>query len=329
MRKPFWKASHRAWYVHHNGKVVRLAAEQEDAYTRWEDLKKGKPVGVTLSVLAKKFLEWCERNRAKETVLSYRRCLDRWTKHHGTKCVLDIKPFHLDEILQLEFKTFKNRPYSKTTHFQFYKVACVAFRWAKSQGLIETNPLGEIKDKPRCQVRQIWIKPDEFDKVLASTDDPLFRELLVALWDTGARPHEIFKAEAKLLDREARCIRYPKGKGDRPRVVYLTPRVFEYICRLADHYPEGPLYRNSYGSPWTANLVSARLRVLTQRTKIKTTAYCFRHSFATRAILNGVDLRTLQELMGHASLAMLSQVYAHLGGQNDHLHAALGKLGMS
>jgi hypothetical protein len=161
MNKPFFKSDRQTWYVHHEGKMVRLARDEAEAYAKWSELQAGKRVGIPLRVLVAKYLAWCGRNNAPATLASYKRMLDRWTKHHGNLFVEDIRPHHLDEILQLEFKHC-----GETSHWQFYKAALVAFNWGVGQGIIESHKLEKIKNKPQCGVRETCINQAEFDKLL-------------------------------------------------------------------------------------------------------------------------------------------------------------------
>jgi integrase len=330
MRRPFWKAQAKCWCIKTaEGKVVRLSPDEQQAQIEWAKLLAGKRagmvVGLTLGQLATKYLAWVECNRSKATHESYKRYLDRWTKHHAKLGASEARPHHLTEIIGLEFP--KNKC-GETSHWQFYKVAMVMFNWAADQKLpgLESSPLGKIKNRPKCGRRRKYLSKENYDKLVAACDDPLLLDVLLALWETGARPHEIFKATAANLDRDSKCLRYVLGKGKKPRIVYLKPKIFERFCQLAERYPEGPMLRNTIGCSWNSNLLSARLRILKKRTGVTTCAYEFRHSFCTRAIKQGIDLRTLQELMGHSDLAMISEIYAHLHGDDAHLHDALDKL---
>ena len=93
----------------------------------------------------------------------------------------------------------------------------------------------------------------------------------------------------------------------------------------AKHRPY--VFLNRRNKPWNNN--SIRLRI--QRLKIKLNlpedlcAYLLRHAFGTNAILNGVDVATVAELMGHTSLEMVSRVYLHLADQHSHLTTAVEK----
>jgi integrase len=333
MNKPFFKKNRNAYYwLNRQGKQERLGADEAEAWTRWAELQAGKPAGLTLEKLVDQYLAWVKKERAPATYTAYNRNLKRWSKNHGSRFITDLKPSDLKDILNLEFKG-----QSDTSHWMFYKCAVAMFNWGAAEGreLVErTHPLiGKFK-KPKCAVRKDCPTQAEFDKLVEACDDQRLRDLIITLWDSGARPHEIFQAEAKHLDRENRRLRYYKAKGDKVkgqkddaiRTVYLSDRAFELCCRLADQYPTGKLFRNTLGNAWTANLLSARMTVLKNRSGVKATAYGFRHAFCTRAILSKqVDLVTLQELMGHSDLAMISKVYKHLNEATDHLHDSLRK----
>jgi integrase len=333
MNKPFFKKSHNAWYyLNAQGKQEKLGTAEPEAWARWLEIQDGKPAGLTLAKLVDQYLAFVKKEKAPATFVAYNRNLKRWEKNHGDRFIADLKPDDLKDIIAKEFAG-----QSDTSHWMFYKCAVAMFNWGAAEGrnLVErTHPLlGKFK-KPKCAVRQGCPTQEEFDKLLDACDDPRLRDLLVVLWDSGARPHEIFQAEAKHLDREKRFLRFHKANGDKVkgekkdavRTVYLIDRAFETCCRLADLYPTGKLFRNTLGNVWTANLLSARMKVLRIRTGVKATAYSFRHAYCTRAILSGdVDLRSLQELMGHSDLSMIAKVYAQLRDKNDHLHGALKK----
>ncbi|WP_363181549.1 tyrosine recombinase XerC [Sphingomonas quercus] len=125
------------------------------------------------------------------------------------------------------------------------------------------------------------------------------------------------------------------GKGGKTRVVPLLPRVraaIEDYVRLCP-WPMGrgeALFRGAKGGPLRAELV--RRAVQGARTRLglsgRTTPHALRHSFATHLLARGADLRSLQELLGHASLSS-TQVYtavdaAHLLDVYRHAHPRAG-----
>ncbi len=93
---------------------------------------------------------------------------------------------------------------------------------------------------------------------------------------------------------------------------------------LIDRHPEGPLFLNSRGKPWTRNAIRIRFRNL--RGKFPAlkgiVAYSYRSSFATDALEGGVPDATVAALLGHTGTATLHRFYNRLSGRVRHLKAA-------
>jgi site-specific recombinase XerD len=95
--------------------------------------------------------------------------------------------------------------------------------------------------------------------------------------------------------------------------------------KLTLKVPEGPLFRNEEGNPWTKNAINCRLQRMKKRCGFKLMPYALRHTFATEALKNGVDAVTVAQLMGHRDLTMVARVYGHLAGADDYLQESLQK----
>ena len=114
----------------------------------------------------------------------------------------------------------------------------------------------------------------------------------------------------------------------KPRVIYLTPAMVELTRRLMEKYPEGPLFRGPRSKRgFTRNGVRCRFRDLRQKLPhlAGVISYTMRHSFATQALVNGVGIAHVAELMGHVDTSMVSQHYAHLAGNVQHMREAARK----
>lgn len=119
-----------------------------------------------------------------------------------------------------------------------------------------------------------------------------------------------------------------KGKGGKERLVPVLPAAREAVAAYAklcpfDITPDGPLFRGTRGGPLNPRLIAAAMERTRNRLGLPATAtpHALRHSFATHLLAEGGDLRSIQELLGHASLsttqaytavdaARLMQVYA-------------------
>jgi integrase len=164
--------------------------------------------------------------------------------------------------------------------------------------------------------------------MLTLTPTETFRDLITVCWETGCRPQEIWAVEKRHLDVVNKRWVFPasEAKGKRKiRVVYLTDGALAICQRLAKEHPQGPLFRNRDGLPWTRFAVSLVFARMKKHLGQKYALVDFRHTFATRSLKNGVDPVTLATLLGHADGSMLCRTYAHVDQDDVHLRDALTK----
>lgn len=87
-------------------------------------------------------------------------------------------------------------------------------------------------------------------------------------WETGCRPQESMRIEARHVDVARQRIVFPKAeaKGKRkPRIIYLTEVALEIILRCCEKYPDGPILRRTNGQPWSRDKASWMFRQLQRR----------------------------------------------------------------
>lgn len=150
--------------------------------------------------------------------------------------------------------------------------------------------------------------------------------------ETGCRPGEVRRVTAADVDLQAGLWvlgRHKTAKKTgKARLVYLTPPMVELCRRLIAANPEGPIFRGPRGNtPYSRNAVRIRFRRL--RAKLPhldgVTAYTYRHAYCTDALVNGVGVAQVAELMGHSSTEMITAVYSKLARQVAHLREAARK----
>lgn len=152
--------------------------------------------------------------------------------------------------------------------------------------------------------------------------------VLALLYGCGLRISEALALTPAILaeDRQALTV---TGKGDRMRRVPLLPVIFEavdaYRALCPYHLePNGALFRGARGGPLRPEIIQRTIRALRGALGLPETAtpHALRHSFATHLLAGGGDLRTIQELLGHASLST-TQIYT--GVDTERLMAIYNK----
>jgi integrase/recombinase XerC len=139
--------------------------------------------------------------------------------------------------------------------------------------------------------------------------------VLTLLYGCGLRISEALGLTVKQAQAEMLSI---TGKGGKTRIVPVLPAARAAIARYADLCPfpikpDGPLFRGVKGGPLNARNIQLLIERLRGALGLPETAtpHALRHSFATHLLSNGADLRTIQELLGHASLST-TQVYTEV-----------------
>jgi integrase len=334
-RKPWYRASKDAWYVEIEGKQVRLAkgkknkAQAETAYFRLMagsvqhgNGLNGSPPLLTVA-LCDLFLQYSMVHNKASTFEYHKNFLAMFVKECGKLPARSIKPFHVTQWVDSK----KNWTGAKRSAIA---VVQRVFSWAKTQGLIAENTLTGLK-KPPIGRRERIVTAAEREQIFELVPDPAFREFLLALEHTGCRPSEVASVTSANVDLNLGVwlLKEHKtsGKTGRPRVIYLTPEMLELTERLVHRFPNGPLFRNKRGLPYTKNAVRCRFRWIRKKLPhlAGVVAYSYRHAFATDALVRGVGIAQVAELMGHTSTEMVSRVYGHIALNVAHLREAATK----
>jgi integrase/recombinase XerD len=201
------------------------------------------------------FLDWCQRHKAPLTYVWYRDRIEGFARTIDKRLsVSEFRPIQVERWVDAH-------PEWSASHQRGCKVAVQrAFSWAEKMGVIDRNPIRHL-EKPEAGKRERVITHEEHAELLAHYRDEAFRSLLEMAWHTGARPQETIRIEARHCQLDARRIVLPpkeaKGKK-RYRIIYLDDAALELVRRKVQQHPDGPIFRNIDGNPWTAWAVNNR-----------------------------------------------------------------------
>jgi integrase len=319
--KPWFRKSTKTWYVQLDGRQVPLGKDKEEALRKYHQLMSGRRgSGQTVrrvDELFDEFLEHIKRNQSKGSYRLYRYHIRAFNATIQNKRVHDLCPHDVQRWLD-------GKEWNPTTRRIAAKTIKVAFNWAVRQGLISSSPLAGLR-LPAGLSRDVLVSPEQWAQIMEEADGD-FRDLLIVLRETGCRPQEVRIFEAVHVRNDHLILAKLDSKGKRyNRVVWLTPTAQAIIQRQVEKYPEGKLFRNNYGRPWTGKLLTVRCREIAKKLQFKFYAYSLRHTYITEALERGVDPVTLAVLVGHRDTTMICRVYQHLTRKPDHLRAAAMK----
>jgi integrase/recombinase XerD len=195
---------------------------------------------------------------------------------------------------------------------------------------IEANPATEL-ELPREEKRlpRHALSPSQVEAVLEQADltsdyGLRNRAILETLNSTGLRREEVLSLDLSDLDRDRLTVLVRRGKGNKDRFVPIGARALAWVDRYAaQSRPQllagasSPLlFVTNTGRMMHPNQLSALVREYLQRAGIAKQGAChlFRHTAATLMLEGGADVRYIQAMLGHASLAT-TQVYTHVSIQ--------------
>jgi integrase len=328
--EPWFRKQTQSWYVKIGRVQHPLGKDKKQADKAYHRLMAAEGLAtpvkdLPLRGLIEQFLTDSENDVTPETAAWYRRFLDGFAERYPRLKPSDIAPRHVRAWINGGHK----RPWGQSTQRSAITILKRLLNWGVENRLLAANPIKDY-ERPAATTRDRVLTHGEREKILAwyPEGDP-FRDFLTAMMEAGIRPGEAMKVTAEDVDFEL-GVWVIRGKTTRrtgkDRIVYMTPALQELTRRLAANHPEGPLFRNADGKPWTLQAINCRFRRKKNRKKDPldkdVTAYVYRGTWATNALENGVPDATVAELMGHSGTAILHKHYSKLREKQDHLRKA-------
>ena len=287
---------------------------------------------MTKEVLANytTFLEF-QKGYSPNTVENYLRDVNQFLEWGRVEDVRGITLQAVnDHLLRL-----KKRDYQKSSMNRKLASLSSFLRFLLKQKLIQENIAVHI-DFPQFKKRlpKVVSKANLhrlFDEHVAPPDqDPLRYErdktMLSMLFFCGLRVSEVVSLGLKAVNLSERYLRV-KGKGDKERVIPLSESIYVILCAYVESW-RGVLrqtfFSKTNGAPLTRQRVWDILKTWQKVYGLseKISPHHLRHSFATQLLENNVDLRYIQDMLGHSSIAT-TQIYTAVS--TKHLHEVFKK----
>jgi site-specific recombinase XerD len=250
------------------------------------------------------------RNRSPRTIEAYISHVARFAKFHGRSPELlgpeDVRAYqiHLRE---------------SGASWSLFNQAVCAFKFLYAVTLRVDWPVAHIPYGHRPRALRVVLSQDEVVRLLAAVDNVVYRMALLTAYAAGLRITELVMLKAEHIDSARMLLHIELGKGQKSRLVPLSEVL---LAHLRDYWRNGrPKVK---GSPWlfpsedpakpidTTTIQKACQRACAAAGLTKhATPHTLRHCYATHLLEAGTDLRTVQALLGHATLATTA-IYTHV-----------------
>ncbi len=279
-----------------------------------------------LAGLIKEFLDWLsvEKGHPKNTILSYGYDLERYREFIENVRRTDISRISradvLDHMATLQEKNLSSR--SRSRHFAAIKQF---HRYLYFENHLEKDCTANL-DGPRIfKPLPHAITRKKVDRLLAQPDVSTPRGLrdaamLELMYSAGLRISELIPLKRKDIFADVGFLKCT-GKGDKQRLIPIGEVAMQKVRKYLENRPDQDsewLFLTRLRKPFVRSGAWKMIREHIRGVGItkKVTPHTLRHSFATHLLSGGADLRSIQEMLGHADIST-TQVYTHV--TNDRL----------
>lgn len=273
-----------------------------------------------------------ERNASDLTIKAYREDLFGlvdWL--HATRGHVPDPDALSPQDLRAFQAALQQAGYARTTIARKLASLRSFYRFAMRQGIAVDNPAKPLRNPRRQRKLPHVLTGEEVGKLLLAppaneTIGLRDRAILETMYSAGLRVSELVALRDGDLDKQEQIVRV-RGKGRKERISPLG----SYALRAIDRYAErrirdpktdelgrdAPVFVNRFGRVLTTRSIGRMLEKYIAQVGLdtRTSPHTLRHSFATHLLDRGADIRSVQELLGHKSLAT-TQIYTHVSAAN-------------
>ena len=245
----------------------------------------------------------------------------------------DISPDKFAQITRIHVRGFLSglqvKEYRRTSLARKLASLRSFFKWALKNGHINSNPtlgVNPIKQEKRLPK---FMRMKELEALLdapdvSTPDGQRDLALIELLYASGLRAGEAHNLNVKDIDLDELEVHVKNGKGSKDRVALIGQAAAEALSNYMESgrkillsngkvAGEQALFLNKFGTRLSDRGIRRTFDKYTDiaPNRIKVTPHTLRHTFATHLLNNGADLRSVQELLGHANI-VTTQIYTHV-----------------
>ncbi len=270
-----------------------------------------------------------EKGLASNTIEAYGRDISLFASFLVSIDITSLKKVSSASLISF-LSDLKDKQYASSSISRMLIALKVFFRFLKKEGWIDADPSQHIDTPKIWQLIPEVMSASEVDQLLQAPDRDTYvgaRDFaaLKVMYASGLRVSEL--CSLNLFDINEESVRV-KGKGGKERIIPIAKvaigAVDQYLGKFrqqVEKQEEPALFLTGSGKRIDRVLIWNRIKYYAKKAQIQKniSPHTLRHSFATHLLENGADLRIIQEMLGHASIATTDR-YTHIS--QKHLHEA-------
>jgi integrase/recombinase XerD len=308
-----WEPKEKCWHIATQaGGVEKLNHRFEGRLLFDEDgktigLYDGRTVGK-LDLVPEEFIKTLVlKNYSENTIRTYRSMLGEFLNYYRKLDPLKITDEQIREYL---IYLLEHRKISMS--YQNQSINAIKFYYEQVLGRpVKTYYIQRPKKE---RILPNVLSEQEVLLILNSTDNLKHKAILSLIYSAGLRRGELINMKINDIDSKRMYVIIRQGKGRKDRYSILSEKVLELLRRYVKQYkPVEWLFEGQFGGQYGASSIQHILKDAVSRSKIrkKVTVHTLRHCFATHLLEHGVDIRYIQELLGHQS-SKTTEIYTHI-----------------
>ncbi len=247
-------------------------------------------------------------NHSQQTIVNYVRSVEYLCKHTGKH----PRETEIDEITDYLYQL----QYHKFRAWRTIKIYVAGIRWYYAHMLNMEELAFKVPYPKEEQDLPVVVSRLELFKIFSNCNNEKHRLMLTMLYASGLRRNELLNL--RLEDIETNDgkfrIRINRSKGNKDRYTVLSKTLLPELRKYYQAYkPVDFLFNGRIkGKPMTASGLSHALKMANKNSNVKKiNIHILRHCFASHALEDGMNIRTLQDILGHASLRS-TMIYLHV-----------------
>lgn len=256
-----------------------------------------------------------EKGYSRHTILNYSKDLSEFKAFLGERELETVDYLALRKFLSvLRERNLKSRSISR-------KLSCLRsfFRFLNREGLLKSDPAKAVSNPKLEKHLPKFLTEEEITRLIESPDLAKLsglrdRAILETFYSTGMRVSELVGLNLEDIDFFSGVVKI-RGKGKKERMAPIGEKALGVLRDYAQKRKNNPpaVFLNKNGGRLTDRGVRLILDKYIRSTALREdiSPHSLRHSFATHLLNRGADLRSVQELLGHANLST-TQIYTHV-----------------